>query len=76
MEYITFKGQEYIHIQAFAEAIGVSTASVYNWRKAGHLSFAWPLGRAMTFVDRQTAERFIRLKITHAMGAFVKDMET
>lgn len=75
MEYVRIRGKDYISIQAFAEALGVSTASIYNWRKAGHLSFAWPLGRVMTFVDRPTAEKLLRLRITDAMGAFLRSID-
>ena len=74
MQFIRINGTDYIHIQSFAEAMNVSTATLYNWRKAGHLQFEWPLGRAMTFVDRGTAERLMRFRITDAMGAFVKCM--
>lgn len=72
MEYVTFRGKDYVHIQALAVAIGVSTATIYNWHRARHIDFCWPLGRVMTFVDRETAERLMRLKITQEMGAFIK----
>jgi predicted site-specific integrase-resolvase len=75
MRYVTIDGTDYIHIQALASNLKVSTATIYNWRRAGHIDFCWPLGRVMTFVDRQTAERLLRLRITDAMGAFVKSME-
>jgi hypothetical protein len=75
MQYVTVNGQDCIQIQDLAHALGVCTASVYNWRKAGHLSFCWPLGRALTFVSREAAERLMRLKITDEMGSFVKNME-
>lgn len=75
MEYITFQGKDYIHIQALAVALGVSTTTLYNWHRAGHLTFCWPLGRAMTFVNRETAERLMRLKITSDMGAFIKNVK-
>jgi len=75
MQYITINGTDYLHIQSLAEALSISTATLYNWRRAGHLQFEWPLGRVMSFVTRQTAERLMRLKITAAMGAFAKSME-
>ncbi len=75
MQFISIDGKDYIQIQTLAQALGVCTASVYNWRRAGHVDFCWPLGRALTFVSRETAERLMRLKITDAMGAFVKNME-
>ncbi len=75
MQYISVGGTDYIHIQSLAEALGVSTATIYNWRRAGHLEFERPLGRALTFVSREAAERIMRLKITDAMGAFLKDMK-
>ena len=74
MEIITVGGEDYLHIQSLAEALNVSTATIYNWRRAGHIEFEWPLGRVMSFVRRETAERLFRLKITDAMGAFVRDM--
>lgn len=76
MQYVTIDGKDFVQIQTLAQALGVCTASVYNWRHAGHISFCWPLGRALTFVDRTTAERLMRLKITDAMGAFARNMET
>jgi hypothetical protein len=76
MKFITIDGQDYIQIQALAQALGVCTASVYNWRRAGLIGFCWPLGRALTFVDREAAERLMRLKITAEMGAFMKAMES
>ena len=75
MDYITVNGAEYIQVQTLAEALGVCTATVYNWKRAGQLDFARPLGKALTFVSRETAERLMRLKITDAMGAFLKNME-
>jgi hypothetical protein len=75
MQYVTIDGKDFVQIQTLAQALGVCTASVYNWRKAGALDFCWPLGRAMTFVSRNTAERLMRLRITDAMGAFVKSMD-
>ena len=75
MDYITVNGAEYIQMQTLAEALGVCTATVYNWKRAGQLEFVWPLGKALTFVSRETAERLMRLKITDAMGAFLKNME-
>jgi len=76
MEFITVNGADYIKIQTLAQALNVCTATVYNWHKAGHLKFVWPLGRALTFVSRETAERLMRLNITDAMGAFMNTMET
>jgi predicted site-specific integrase-resolvase len=75
MQYIKINEIDYVHIQTLAEALNVSTATIYNWRRAGHIDFCWPLGRVMSFVTRETAERLMRLKITDAMGAFVKSME-
>jgi hypothetical protein len=75
MYYVTIKGIDYVHIQTLAEALNVCTATVYNWRKAGHIQFEWPLGKAMTFVTRETAERLFRLRITDEMGAFVRRMQ-
>jgi hypothetical protein len=74
MKYVTINGQDFIQIQDLAQALGVCTASVYNWRRAGHVDFCWPLGRALTFVSREAAERLMRLKITAEMGAFMKNM--
>ncbi len=74
MEFITVNGADYIKIQTLAQALNVCTATIYNWHKGGHLNFVWPLGKALTFVSRETAERLMRLKITDAMGAFVKNM--
>jgi hypothetical protein len=76
MEFITVNGSDYIKIQTFAQALNVCTATIYNWHKAGHLKFVWPLGRALTFISRETAEHLMRLKITNDMGAFMKTMET
>ena len=73
--YVTIAGTDYLHIQSLAEALNVSTATIYNWRRAGHIKLEWPLGRVMSFVSRETAERLFRLRITDAMGAFVRDME-
>jgi hypothetical protein len=75
MQYVTINGSDYIHIQALAVSLNVSTATIYNWRRAGYIDFCWPLGRVMTFVTRETSERLLRLRITDAMGAFVKSME-
>lgn len=75
MQYVTVNGIDYLHIQSLAEALNVSSATIYNWHRAGHLQFEWPLGRVMTFVSRETAERFIRLRITDAMGACLKSKE-
>jgi predicted site-specific integrase-resolvase len=75
MGYITVNGTDYVQVQTLAEALGVCTATLYNWKKAGHFDFEWPLGKALTFVSRQTAERLMRLKITSAMGAFARSME-
>ena len=74
MEFITVNGTDYIKIQTLAQALNVCTATVYNWHKAGHLNFVWPLGRALTFVSRETAEKMLRLKITAEMEAFLKSM--
>lgn len=75
MEYVTVNGVDYVHIQTLAEALNVCTATVYNWRRAGHIAFEWPLGRVMTFVTRDTATRLMRLRITDAMGSFARSME-
>jgi len=75
MQYVTINGTDYLHIQSLAEALNVSTATIYNWRRAGHIEFEWPLGRVMSFVRRETAERLFRLKITDAMGAFMRDIQ-
>ncbi len=75
MQFIRINETDYVHIQSLAEALNVSTATIYNWRRAGHIEFCWPLGRVMSFVSRETAERLFRLRITDAMGAFVKSME-
>ena len=74
MNYVTVNGHDFVKIQTLAQALNVCTATIYNWQRAGHLNFVWPLGRALTFVSRETAERLMRLKITDAMGAFVKNM--
>ena len=76
MDYVTYRGTDYLHIQSLAEAVGVSTATVRNWEKAGHLTFERPLGPVMTFVTRQTVERLMQLKITAAMGAFIRTKES
>jgi predicted site-specific integrase-resolvase len=75
MEFITVNGADYIKIQSLAQALNVCTATIYNWQRAGHLNFVWPLGKALTFVSRETAERLMKLKITAAMGAFARSME-
>lgn len=76
MQYVTIDGKDFVQIQTLAQALGVCTASVYNWRRAGHVDFVWPLGRALTFVSREAAERLMKLKITAGMKAFVRNMET
>ena len=75
MQYVTVNGTDFIQIQTLAESLGVCTATIYNWKRAGHLDFVWPLGKALTFVSKETAEHLMRLKITAAMGAFLKNME-
>jgi hypothetical protein len=70
--YVTVDGNEYVRLQTLAEALGICTASLYSWRKAGHIDFCWPIGRALTFVSRETAEELMRLKRTDAMGAFAQ----
>ncbi len=75
MDYVTVNGSDFVKIQTLAQALNVCTATIYNWHKGGHLNFVWPLGKALTFVSMETAERLMRLKITAAMGAFLKDME-
>lgn len=75
MQYVTIKGMDYARIHTLAHSLGICTATVYKWRREGHLDFCWPLGRVMTFVDRETAERLIGLKITDAMGAFLESIE-
>ena len=76
MEFVTVNGNEYVQIQTLAESLGVCTATIYNWRRTGAFDFEWPLGKALTFVSRRTAEGLFRRKITDAMGAFVKTMES
>ena len=76
MQYVTVNGNHYVHIQTLAEALNVSTATIYNWRRAGHINFCWPLGRVMTFVDRETAEKLRQLSIVSAVGAFVRSEGT
>jgi hypothetical protein len=76
MQYVTIDGQDFVQIQTLAQALGVCTASIYNWRRAGYVDFVWPLGRALTFVSREAAERLMPLKITAEMGAFMKTMDT
>jgi hypothetical protein len=75
MEYVTVNGVDYVHIQTLAEALNVCTATLYNWRRAGHITFEWPLGRVMSFVRRDTATRLMRLRVTEAMGSFARSME-
>jgi predicted site-specific integrase-resolvase len=75
MNFVTINGKDFVQIQTLAEALGVCTATVYNWQRAGHLAFSRPLGKALTFVSRESAERLMRLKITAEMGAFLKGME-
>ncbi len=75
MNFVTIDGKDYIQIQALAQALNVCTASIYNWKRAGDIELVWPLGRALTFVSRETAEMLMRLKITNEMGAFLKSME-
>lgn len=75
INYVSVNGSDYVRIQTLAEALGVCTASLYAWRRAGYIEFCWPLGRALTFVPREIAERLLRLRITNAMGAFVNTME-
>lgn len=76
MQIVTIDGQDFVQIQDLAQALGVCTASIYNWRRAGHVDFVWPLGRALTFVSRETADRLMRLKITTEMRAFLWNTET
>ena len=45
INYVTVDGNEYVRLQTLAEALGICTASLYGWRKAGALDFCWPLGR-------------------------------
>jgi hypothetical protein len=75
VNYVRVNGTDYVQVQSLAEALGVCTATLYNWQKAGHISFERPLGRALTFVSRTTAERLFRLKITSEMDAFIKSTE-
>ncbi len=75
IQYITVEGIDYVHIQSLAEALGVSTATVYNYRRAGQIEFSWPLGKVMTYVTREEAEKIFRQKVTDAMGAFARTME-
>ncbi len=74
IKYVTVEGNEYVRLQTLAEALGVCTASLYGWRKAGYIILCKPLGPALTFVDRETADRLLRLKITLTMGAFTEGM--
>ena len=74
INYVTVDGKEYVRLKSLAEALGICTASLYGWRKAGALDFCWPLGKALTFVDRETAERLLRLRITDSMGAFAQSV--
>lgn len=76
MDYVIVNGSEYIQVHSLAEALNVCPATIYNWRRAGHFDFEWPLGKAMTFVTRETAEHLLRLRITAAMGAFVRSENT
>lgn len=59
MEYVTVNGRDFVQIQTLAEALNVCTATIYNWKRAGHFDFSRPLGKALTFVSRETAERLI-----------------
>jgi len=75
IEYVTVSGKDYVQIQTLAEAMGVCSATLYNHRKAGLIAFCYPLGKVLSFVTRETAERLMRLRITAAMGAFARNME-
>jgi len=75
MEFMKYRGNEYVHLQTLADSLGVCTATVRNWEKAGHLTFAKPLGPTLTFVTRETAERLMRLRLTEAMKEFARNME-
>jgi hypothetical protein len=70
MNYVTIAGRDYLLLQTFAQAINRTTATLYNYRRAGIVEFCYPLGKALTFVSRETVERFLRLRITEAIGAF------
>ena len=76
MEIVVVNGREYIKIQSLATALNVCTGTVYNWRKAGTIEFCWPLGKSLTFVTRETADRLMRLRITEQMGAFIMEMKS
>ena len=45
INYVTVDGNEYVRLQTLAEALGICTASLYGWRKAGALISAGPWGR-------------------------------
>lgn len=75
MDYVTFQGIDYLHIQPAAKALGVSTVTVRNWEKAGHINLCRPLGPVLVFVTRDTFERLMSLRITAAMGAFINEKQ-
>lgn len=73
MDYMTYRGIDYLHLDSTARALGVTTTTIRNWQRAGHINFERPLGPALTFVKRETVERLLKLRITAAMGAFIKE---
>lgn len=75
MRYVTIDGKDYAHIDMACESLNICRATMYNYRRAGLIELEWPLGKALTFVTRETVEKLMRLKITDAMGAFLKGME-
>ncbi len=72
MDFITYQGVDYLHIDSAAKALGVSTATIRNKEKIGQITLERPLGPALTFVSRQAVEKLMRLKITPAMDSFIR----
>ncbi len=70
MDYVIIAGKEYLWVQNFAKAINRSLPTVYKYHKQGQLELCWPLGPALTFISRETVERFLRYRITETLGAF------
>ncbi len=76
MEFITVNGSDYV--QNSNTGPGLKRLHGYGLQLAqmqDTCDFVWPLGKALTFVNRETAERLMRLKITAEMGAFLKNIE-
>ncbi len=73
MDYMTYRGIDYLHLDTTARALGVTTTTIRNWQRAGHIKFERPLGPALTFVKRETVERIMQSRITPAMGAYIKE---